>query len=1153
MKEKEIFIGKNNVRLNREQVDGQYIEIDGELFYKISNYDLMNPFFMSIVSDSDHWMFISSNGGLTAGRKNPDNALFPYYTDDVIHTSHEITGSKTILKVNLEDKTYLWEPFSDFSKNNYEVKRNIYKNIPGNKIIFEEINVDLNLQFKYSWMNSEEYGFIKKSQLVNKSADNLKIEILDGIQNILPFGMYQKFQNEFSTLADGYKKNELLEPLGIGIFSLSSIPSDKAEPSESLKATTVWSTGIKIEKQLLSSRQLNIYRTGQDITNENDIKAAKGAYFIKSSINLDYNQSKDWLIVAELNQDLTSLAKIKNLLSKVGDAKNIVEEDIKKGTDNLIKIVASADGLQISNDNLGTSRHFANVLFNNMRGGIFDDSYQIAKNDFIKFLQGTNKLVFQRNSNFINRLNEKTSLLDLKKLLSEQNDRELTKLAFEYLPITFSRRHGDPSRPWNRFSIDIKNSRNERILNYQGNWRDLFQNWEALAISYPDYLVNMITKFLNASTADGYNPYRVSRNGFDWESPEADMPWANIGYWGDHQIIYLLKLLELAVKYDEKNITSLMTQNIFAYALVPYKIKSYKELLNDPQNTIDFDNDLNKKIIENELKIGTDARFISKKDGSLYQVNLTEKLLVPLLAKLTNFIPHGGIWLNTQRPEWNDANNALVGSGVSMVTLYYIKRYVSFCIELFSNYDGHNVSISEEVFVWLSEINTLFKSHEQILINGITDKDRKTILDGLGVAGEKYRAKIYSDGFSQKEISVELNNLLDFFNIVNKYIDDTITVNRRSDGLYHSYNLMSIINDDKINITHLYEMLEGQVAVLSSGLLSIQDSLKLLKSLKSSKLYREDQNSYILYPDRQLPFFIQKNTIAKEKFNSSELLKKLVEQKNEDIVLVDINGDYHFNGEIRNAKILKHKLENLTDDKYSGIVKDDLNNVLAIYESVFNHKYFTGRSGTFYKYEGLGSIYWHMVSKLLLAVQEVYIKAQIEEVNNSQLSELKEYYYEIKAGIGVHKSPTDYGAFPTDPYSHTPSFSGVQQPGMTGQVKEDIISRFGELGINISDGSISFNPSLLQKNEFLMEEMDFNYLDVFGSEKVIKIKKGSLSFTYCQVPFIYSISNNNSLTIIKSDGLKMSFKELQIDKNLSKSIFRRTGEVDRVEISINYK
>ncbi len=55
--------------------------------------------------------------------------------------------------------------------------------------------------------------------------------------------------------------------------------------------------------------------------------------------------------------------------------------------------------------------------------------------------------------------------------------------------------------------------------------------------------------------------------------------------------------------------------------------------------------------------------------------------------------------------------------------------------------------------------------------------------------------------------------------------------------------------------------------------------------------------------------------------------------------------------------------------------KDD---VLKIYESVFNHKAFTGRSGTFYKYEGLGSIYWHMVSKLVLAVQEIFFQGTRE-------------------------------------------------------------------------------------------------------------------------------------------------------------------------------
>ena len=40
--------------------------------------------------------------------------------------------------------------------------------------------------------------------------------------------------------------------------------------------------------------------------------------------------------------------------------------------------------------------------------------------------------------------------------------------------------------------------------------------------------------------------------------------------------------------------------------------------------------------------------------------------------------------MNTQRPEWNDANNALVGNGVSMVTLCYLRRFlVYFQADLF--------------------------------------------------------------------------------------------------------------------------------------------------------------------------------------------------------------------------------------------------------------------------------------------------------------------------------------------------------------------------------------------------------------------------------------------------------------------------------------
>ena len=47
---------------------------------------------------------LSSNGGLTAGRKNSNYALFPYYTDDKITESAEITGSKTIIQIHKNNK-----------------------------------------------------------------------------------------------------------------------------------------------------------------------------------------------------------------------------------------------------------------------------------------------------------------------------------------------------------------------------------------------------------------------------------------------------------------------------------------------------------------------------------------------------------------------------------------------------------------------------------------------------------------------------------------------------------------------------------------------------------------------------------------------------------------------------------------------------------------------------------------------------------------------------------------------------------------------------------------------------------------------------------------------------------------------------------------
>ena len=198
------------------------IEINGETFFQIENVERLRPFFMSIVSASNHWMFIGSNGGLTAGRKNAEFSLFPYYSDDKIIESTEITGPKTVVQFTYDNVLINWEPFSKFGTEKFNITRNLYKNQYGNKVIFEEINNDLDLAFQYEWSSSDKYGFIRKASLTNNGSAK-EIRLLDGLQNIIPYGVGSDLQMKQSNLVDAYKRNELDTASGLGIFALSAV------------------------------------------------------------------------------------------------------------------------------------------------------------------------------------------------------------------------------------------------------------------------------------------------------------------------------------------------------------------------------------------------------------------------------------------------------------------------------------------------------------------------------------------------------------------------------------------------------------------------------------------------------------------------------------------------------------------------------------------------------------------------------------------------------------------------------------------------------------------------------------------------------------------------------------------------------------------
>ncbi len=1133
--------------ITSKEIRLQSVTIKGETFYQITNHDQIRPFFMSIVSDSNHWMFISSNGGLSAGRKDSDNALFPYYTDDKITESVETTGSKSIFWVNSD----LWEPFSIRQEGKYQISRNLYKNTLGNKILFEEINHNLKLTFRYQWKSSNIYGFIKETSLINNSNNQVSIKLLDGIQNIMPYGVQALVQNASSNLVDAYKRNELDPTSGLGIYALSAIIVDRAEPSEALKANIAWSLGLPNPKYLVSSLQVNAFRNGKEINQETDVKAEKGAYFVSDEIKLDSGKQQSWMIVANVNQTASSIAEISKKIIEDKNLPEALEQDVSLGSDRLTYLVASSDGLQVTAHDKRNTRHYSNTLFNIMRGGIFDSNYQVEKWDFKNYLEKANKELFKKVSSNLDDLPELFTYQDLIATTDTVNNKDFTRLSVEYLPLKFSRRHGDPSRPWNRFSINTRSEVDgSKILDYEGNWRDIFQNWEALAHSYPEFIDGMIFKFLNTSTFDGYNPYRVTKDGFDWEAIEENDPWSYIGYWGDHQIIYLLKFLEFAEDHFQGKLASYFDQELFVYANVPYKIKEYKDICNDPKDTIEFDYELDEIVRNKRDEMGSDGAVLYNADQQIVRANFIEKILTTTLAKLSNFIPEGGIWLNTQRPEWNDANNALVGNGVSMVTLYYLRRFISFIKNILQSATIDKLSVSKEIAVLYDGIKTTLHNQKSVLSGKISNEDRKVITDGLGTAGSDFRSKIYKEGFTGERSIIEVDGLANFLEMVLEYLDHSIKANKRDDNMYHAYNIMTQENENEMSISYLSEMLEGQVSVLSAGFLSSNEVIEVLDAMKESALFREDQFSFLLYPNKELPGFLNRNIIPSEEVSKSDLLKQLNSDGNTSIIEQDVNGEYHFNGNFKNAGDLTEALNKLSTTQYSDLVTKHKKEVLAIFEKVFNHKAFTGRSGTFYGYEGLGSIYWHMVSKLLLAVEECCLRAVEENEPKETIGKMLEHFYEINEGIGVHKSPKLYGAFPTDPYSHTPFTKGAQQPGMTGQVKEDIITRIGELGVFVKNGQIHFNPYLLRKEEFLKESKNFDYVDIERNPKSIELESGSLAFTYCQIPVIYHLSEEEKVQLNFNDGSKKAFNLRQLNQEISKSIFQRNSNIASIEVGI---
>ncbi|MBK8976875.1 MAG: hypothetical protein IPM29_13230 [Planctomycetes bacterium] len=1109
---------------NENAVDGDFVERDGRTWYRIRNVDRMPPFLTSIASSADHWLFASSLGPVTAGRRSPSAALFPYSTDDRLHDAVDRTGGRTIVHVD-GAKGAPWEPGSERGPGLRPISRDLWKDVCGAALCFEEHERELGLTLRTTWTSSPRYGVVRIVELENRGGERRALRVIDGLLNLLPADVDPGMQTGFSNLVDAYKAAWLIGEHGLAVFALSSVPVDRAEPSEALRATTVQCLGVAEARYLLSGRQLDAALRGAATTTERAARGVRSAYLVDHTVELGPGESARWSFALEVEQDAAAIRRAAARLARGETSFVTVAADVEVGRRMLVELIAAADGQQHTSEPGADARHHSNTLFNVMRGGTFPAGHRQERADLLAWLAEVAPQVHARWAEQIAGWPERAAVDDFGHLARELGDADLIRLQREYLPLALSRRHGDPSRPWNTFEIRGRSADGSLQLGYQGNWRDIFQNWEALAVSFPAYAVGFVCRFVDASTADGYNPYRLMRGGVDWEVHDPADPWSFIGYWGDHQIAYLARLIERCESLTPGRLATLLGRREFVSVDVPYRIRPYRELVADPQDTVVFDTARDAELRERAATTGAEGKLVRTRDGAVLRMTLAEKLLLPFLVKLTNFVPGAGVWMNTQRPEWNDANNALVGRGASIVTTCALWQHAGLLAELFAQAPA--LELHDASARLLAAVRAVLEGCDPDAVT-LDPVARRRVLDAVGTAGDEHRSAVYAGEFGAVGEHATAD-VVAFLVRARDLLGCTIAVNRGDDGLYHAYNLLRFAGAERIDIRRLPTMLEGQVAVLGCGYLDGAASATLLRALAASPLYCARRDSFLLYPDRELTPFFERNVLPADLAvrypAAARLVHRLLTARNLDIVRVDDDGTLRFAPGMRNAAGLANALDRLAADGGEPLGEAARTELLAAYEAVFDHAAFTGRSGTFFGYEGLGCVYWHMVSKLALVIQEVLWRHVDAGGDVGVRDELRDAYRRVRRGLGAQATPADWGAFPIDAYSHTPGHGGAKQPGMTGQVKEDLLCRLAEVGVRIVDGRIGFDPLLLNG-------------DV-------------AEFTLCGTPIgIRTGSAVDEVVVTAAAGRELRGAGRWLDRDVSAAILGRAGDVRRVDVSL---
>lgn len=744
--------------------------LEGETFV-IDDYDKL-PAFSSFlpglagVKGIPMWTFYTNRGqGMNSfGIDNKGNAIMEFNSANTAFENTTVKGFRTFLIIDGE----YYEPFFKYEA---DAKRQIRMNKNSFKVIEKNEKYGIEVTINYYVLPNESIGaLVRQVSIKNISGKDKKIEVIDGLPKIITYGISN---GEFKEMSNLFKSWAYIKNIDnkVPYYTLRASTKDSAEVSD-----------VEGGYYYLTVRDGKLQDVIYDVDTVfgYDLSLMTPARFIDGGVD-------------------NVLAKKQCFANKVPCGFTPFKETVKAGKeiafDTMMGFAGSVEQINAKIDTFckpgyidvkfeeaeELAKSFTSDVKTHTAAGKFDQYIEQCYLD--NFLRGGYPYVLNKDGN--------KSVIHL-----------------------FSRKHGDPERDYNFFSIAA-----EYYSQGNGNFRDVSQNRRNDVFFNKDVGDFNVKTFFSLVQADGYNPLEVRPSLFDVkegkeeevkkyveESIDGDASAIEKiveGKFTPGQISNTIAKLQLNLKVDDgdfiANILNDCNQNIEAgfgegywsdhwdynmdlvdnyLSVYPDKLneflfedKSYKfydsvayVVPRDEKYVINHKGDVRQygMEVEDEEKLAREGfnkwatNWLKTEAGETYNTTLAVKMVILALSKFAQLDVDGiGVEMEGGKPGWNDAMNGLPGLfGSGTPETFELKRLIKFMVENISG-DGE-IIMPAEIAEYMDAVKTTLDKYNDGKLSDFEYWDK------VASIREDYRAKVKL-AFSGDEVNVTKAHINEVF------------------------------------------------------------------------------------------------------------------------------------------------------------------------------------------------------------------------------------------------------------------------------------------------------------------------------------------------------------------------------------------------------